>query len=87
MIIRVALFLTLLAVFYHYCNEDNASNKFRGPNDINMIEVPNDISPSFIEKSDAVTQRLIDSTFFLSSDYSIFPKPNSRTLPETSPKN
>lgn len=71
MIIRVALFLTLVAVFYHYCKEDNNSNQFRGPNDINMIEVPGEISPVFMENSNAVTYDFADSIYFLSSEHSL----------------
>ena len=71
MIIRVALFLTLVAVFYHYCREDNTSNQFRGPNDINMIEVPQEISPVFMENANTVAYDFADSIYFLSSEYSL----------------
>lgn len=70
MIIRVALFLTLVAVFYHYCREENSSNQFRGPNDINMIEVPQELSPVFMENSNTIAYDFADSIYFLSSEYS-----------------
>ncbi len=69
MITRVALFITLLAVFYFYCKEDSKSNQFRGPNDINMIEIPQEISPSFMENSNTNFSVLSDSIYFLSSEY------------------
>ncbi len=75
MITRVALFITLLAVFYFYCKEDTKSNQFRGPNDINMIEIPQEISPSFMENSNASFSDLNDSIYFLSSDYTSTIKP------------
>ena len=68
MIIRVALFLTLLAVFYHYCNEDNSSNQFRGPNDINMIEVPKEISPIFMENASNLVHNYRDSMYYSLTD-------------------
>lgn len=67
MIIRATLFLTLLALFYYYCNDDNKSNQFRGPNDINMIEVPQDIAPSFMENTNTA-RYLNDSLYFLTSE-------------------
>jgi len=70
MIIRGALFLTLVALFYHYCREDNTSNQFRGPNDINMIEVPQEISPVFMDNPNTVAYDFADSIYFLSSEYS-----------------
>ena len=44
MIIRFSIFLTLLALFYYYCKDDSANN-LREPNDIKLIEVPEQISP------------------------------------------
>lgn len=44
--IRVALFISLVALFYYYCKEDNSASYNRAPNHINMIDVPEEISPS-----------------------------------------
>ena len=46
MMIRVALFISLVALFYYYCKEDDSANYYRTPNEINMNEVPVEISPS-----------------------------------------
>ena len=46
MINRVALFISLVALFYYYCKEDNSANYYHAPNEINMNEVPVEISPS-----------------------------------------
>jgi hypothetical protein len=70
MIIRVGLFITLLAVFYFYCTEDTNSSQFNAPNDINMIETPIEISPSLMEKSNTHFTNQNDSIYFLSSGYS-----------------
>ena len=77
MIIRVGLFITLLAVFYFYCKEDTKSNQFRGPNDINMIKIPEGISPSFMENSNTNVSDLNDSIYFLFSGYASTIKPDS----------
>lgn len=61
MIIRISIFLTLLATFYFYCQEDNDSQQYRSPNDINMLEVPRNISPVFIEDEPTAYQILPDS--------------------------
>ena len=46
MIIRVSLFISLVALFYYYCKEDNSAYYYHAPNEINMNEVPVEISPS-----------------------------------------
>jgi len=68
MIIRATLFLTLLALFYYYCNEDNKSSQFRGPNDINKIEVPQDFAPSFMQNNTTANNHEEDSVYFLTSE-------------------
>ena len=47
MMIRVALFISLVALFYYYCKEDNSAYYYSAPNEINKNEVPVEISPSF----------------------------------------
>jgi hypothetical protein len=42
MITRVALFISLVALFYNYCKEGNSGNNSRQPNEINMQELPAD---------------------------------------------
>lgn len=69
MIIRVALFLALVAVFYYYCKEDSNSNQFRGPNDINMIEVPSELSPQIIESSNTAFNKTTDTLNFPTTLY------------------
>ena len=76
MMIRVALFISLVALFYYYCKEDNSANYYRAPNEINMIEVPVEIRPSLqyelipeaTLKSDSSAYSLIvQPTYFESS--------------------
>jgi hypothetical protein len=40
MIVRLAFYMTLVAVFYIYCSADSSSGNFKPPNDINLIETP-----------------------------------------------
>lgn len=47
MILRIAIFISLIATFYYYCNDDSQASQMRGPNDLNKIEVPEEISPTF----------------------------------------
>jgi len=48
MLIRFALFLSLLALFYYYCKDETTTNQLREPVDLNMIDVPGQrLSPSF----------------------------------------
>ena len=69
MIFRVALFITLLAIFYNYCKEESNTNQFRGPNDINKIEVPNEFSPTFMDYSNTAVNLTMDSSGHNISDY------------------
>jgi hypothetical protein len=71
MIIRVALFLTLVSMFYFYCTDDSDSNQFRGPNDINMIEVPSELSPRIIESSNTAFNTTQDTLTSVASTYSL----------------
>lgn len=64
MIIRIALFITLLAIFYFYCTEDNPTNQLRGPNDINRIEIPAELFPDYINHSRTTTNAVGDSTIY-----------------------
>lgn len=64
MIIRIALFLTLLAIFYFYCREDNTTHQFRGPNDVNMIDVPAEIFPDNRNHTDPTTNIRGDSSLY-----------------------
>jgi len=68
MIIRVALFISLLALFYNYCNEGNSSSKLRQPNDINMMEVPLELSPIYNYDSSPETSISIDSSIYYMSN-------------------
>lgn len=86
MIIRIALFFTLLAGFYYYCNEDNNSKQYRGPNDINMIEVPREISPSFIENPQTASNKTLDSSYFFTNEFSEQKMP-AFSIPYSSLKN
>lgn len=48
MIIRIAFFISLLALFYYYCKDgDNSINPYRETNDVNMIQVPDRINPAY----------------------------------------
>ncbi len=64
MIIRIALFITLLAFFYHYCSEDTSKNQLREPNDINRIDVPYDLFPEYMNYSHTVKNIRYDSSTF-----------------------
>ena len=77
MIIRVALFISLLALFYNYCNEGNSSSKLREPNDINRMELPSELSPIYNYDSSPET--------FISMDSSIYYSSNNAKQLETSP--
>jgi hypothetical protein len=68
MIVRIALFITLLATFYYYCREDSNSNQFRGPNDINMIEVPKELSPVYFDPSVTAQNFSGDSSYLFPSE-------------------
>lgn len=70
MIIRGALFLTLVSMFYFYCTDDSDSNQFRGPNDINMIEAPSELSPPIIENSNTAFIPTQDTLTAVTSSYS-----------------
>lgn len=64
MIIRIALFITLLALFYFYCREDNTAHQLRGPNDINLIDVPAELFPDFMSQPDVTKSVRNDSTLY-----------------------
>jgi hypothetical protein len=70
MILRLALFLTLVGLFYYYCADEDSSNDFRSPNDINMIEVPDEFSPRFIDDSQTAFSRTPDTLQFSNYTYS-----------------
>ena len=61
MLFRIALFISLVALFYYYCNNDGSSVNYRVPNDINMIEVPKEFYPTSIIKSTPEASIKIDS--------------------------
>ena len=61
MIIRFSIFVSLLALFYYYCKDDS-SNQFRQPNDINLIEIPEEISPSYYHDEYALNSADIDTS-------------------------
>jgi hypothetical protein len=44
--LRITLFISLLTLFYIYCRQDASVNNYRETNDINMIEMPAEISPT-----------------------------------------
>ena len=60
MIIRFSIFIALLALFYSYCKEDSLKN-LRQPNDLNLIEVPGEISPELFNKDYAEYEETIDT--------------------------
>lgn len=64
MIFRFALFISLLSLFYYYCEEDSSTNYFREPNDINMIDVPVEISPTLKYESIPETSIEYDSSVY-----------------------
>lgn len=64
MIIRLALFISLIAIFYYYCKDGSSLNQFREPNDINKIEVPVEISPRFYYEPLQETTIQVDSSYF-----------------------
>ena len=47
MIIRLSIFLVLLASFYFYCQDGSSPSRLNSPNDMNMIEIPKDFEPEF----------------------------------------
>ena len=47
MIVRLSLFLVLLASFYYYCQDGSSPSQLNSPNDMNMIEIPKDFEPEF----------------------------------------
>ena len=64
MIFRVALFISLLALFYYYCKESGTSNQHRESNDINMIEVPVEANPTIQYESIPEAASYTDSSFY-----------------------
>jgi hypothetical protein len=72
MIFRIALFISLIALFYHYCKEDSSANRYREPNDINMIEVPLELGPTFKYESIPEASVEFDSSIFVSSHHTNF---------------
>ena len=84
MIIRVALFISLVALFYNYCDDGNSINKSRQPNDLNMIDVPAELIPQHNFDSSLEASLLRDSSVSyisahaLSNDFS-FPFQNDIT--------
>ena len=69
MIIRVALFISLVALFYSYCNEDGLSNQQREPDDINMIEVPVELNPTYNYESIPEAALQPDSSRYILTTY------------------
>ena len=73
MITRFSLFIILLSLFYYYCKKDSG-NQFRKSSDINLMEVPAEISPT-LNYDDLEDNALIsDSTIqFISAKYEYVP--------------
>ena len=61
MIIRFAFFISLVALFFYYCKDDSG-DQFRQPNDINLLEVPNEIYPTFQYDTEPEKTMLLDSS-------------------------
>ena len=59
MIFRIAFFISLVALFYYYCQDGGAENQRRESNDINMIEVPVESSP--VMQNESGPEALINS--------------------------
>lgn len=67
MIIRVAIFISLVALFYNYCNDENSYRNMRDANDINMMEVPSELSPIYNYNSSPTAYTLKDSSIYFIS--------------------
>ena len=72
MIFRVAFFISLIALFYYYCKEDSSANHYRESNDINMIEVPLELGPTFKYESIPKASNEFDSSLYISSHHTNF---------------
>ncbi len=79
--LRLTLFISLVALFYMYCNEEEPSNIYIETNDINMIEMPVDQSPTLKYESIPQATVIIDSSYyFLSSPFSEFNLPSKISM-------
>lgn len=64
MILRLTIFISLLTLFYFYCNEDGTINNYRETNDINMIEMPVEQSPTLKYESIPQATLITDSSYY-----------------------
>lgn len=64
MILRLTLFISLLTLFYFYCNQNESVNNYRETNDINMIDTPPEISPTLNYEAIPQASLIIDSTYY-----------------------
>lgn len=72
MILRLTLFISLLALFYFYCDEDGSINNYRETNDINMIETPVEQTATLkYESIPEATLKIDSSYYFVSSPFVI----------------
>lgn len=69
MIFRVALFISLIAIFYYYCQDGGTSNQHRESNDINMIEVPVETNPAMQYESIPEAALNFDSIYYFSAKH------------------
>jgi len=82
MITRIALFISLLALFYYYCKND-AETQIRQPNDLNQIEVPSEISPLFDFENLPEGSLSTDSSHHLISSQQLFKESSEIVLSST----
>lgn len=61
MLLRIALFISLLALFYNFCKKENSTNNFREENELNFIEIREDFSPQINFNSTVEGGKELDS--------------------------
>jgi hypothetical protein len=69
MIVRLAFYMTLVAVFYIYCSADSSSGNFKPPNDINLIETPSNDTTFLLDDAGTAFHTYYDSLHLMSSNY------------------
>lgn len=82
MITRIALFISLLALFYYYCKND-AETQIRQPYDLNQIEVPAEISPLFDFDNSPERSLNTDTSNHLISSQELFKESSEIVLSST----
>ena len=68
MLIRIALFITLLALFYYYCQNDSSTSQMPALEDVNMNDIPkNEIYPMLEYELIPESNTFLDSTSYFVS--------------------